>query len=325
MVSYECSVSAVLPPSPVPSPSRSPAWGLRWAAILGATALLLAGSGIYLALEAQQNAEAKVSQAQLKIESAEKELDNLRLAYEEVRISLEKKIQADTEKLRLQLASAEEKVQQLQEQGKVVGRELEVVAKLKSQQEAMRMKLDSVDKLGDEIRQKLRETQDGLEDLRKKAVLATITPAMPNLSLSKRPKTGIQVLAGLADPKRKEFRIPVGMRVYLTQASLSDIIEKQNLSGDVSVLGDDWVKKLQTTSGTAEEGSQLQIAVSRAAVANCVIGSTGFGQMEKVAPAAPYFLIAATPLDGGFIYQKRISIVSGDEMIVLSREDQFKF
>lgn len=317
---------AVLPPPPSPSSSsRSSAQGLRWAAILGSVALLLSGSGIYLALQAQRNAEAQVSQAQLKIESAEREVADLRSAYEEVRVSLEKKIQADTEKLRLQLASAEEKVQQLQEQGKVVGRELEVVSRLKSQQEAMRLKLDSVDKLGDEIRQKLRETQDGLEDLRAKAVLATITPAMPNLSLTKRPKTGIQVLAGLADSKRKEFRIPVGMRVYLTQVSLIDIIEKKELKGDASELVEDWLRKLPSSPTATEQVGQLQSAVSQASLASCVIGSTGFGQMEKVAPAPSYYLIGATSLDGGFIYQKKITINSGDETFVLSREDQLKF
>lgn len=287
------------PPSAKASPELSlkPAGGAPVAAyVLAILGILAGGGGAYLAWETKKLSEGQIQAADQKIQMAEKNLDDLRSTQAESRAILEKKIQDDTGKLRIQLESAEGQVQKLEEKSQAVSRELEVISTLKSQQQQMETRLANVDKAAQETSKRLEATQAGLEDLRKKALKASVTAQNP----------------GGLNP-------PVGMKVYLTREPLGQIARNSGISGDPAELSERWKSLFTSPSGNVQ-GQKIDNAVARAAVATGTVGPDGAVELQKV-PPGEYYLLGATGQANGFVYEKKISVEKSTEDVLLNRED----
>jgi len=272
-------------------------WGAYLLAVFG---LLAGGSGAYLAWETKKQAEEQIQAADQKIQATEKNLEDLRANQVDTRAALEKKIQEDTGKLRVQLEGAESQVQKLEEKGKVVSKELEVIAALKAQQQQMESRLASVDKTTLETSKRLEVTEAGLEDLKKKALKASLTAQTPG-------------------PKSP----PVGMKLYLTREPLGVIAKSSGIAGEPAELAEKWKSLFTNPSGNAQ-GQRIENAVVRAAVATGVVGIDGAAEMQKV-PPGDYYLLGATGQGNGFVYEKKIRVAKGNEDVLLNREDSANF
>jgi len=295
------SVVAPKPAVPVP-PALEPArpstpWAAYGLAILG---ILIGGGGTYLAWETKKMSEERIQAADQKIQATEKDLGDLRSSHDQARAELEKKIQEDTGKLRIQLEGAESQVQKLEEQGKVVSKELEVISTLKSQQQQMETRLATVDKNAQETSKRLEVTQAGLEDLKKKALKASLTAQDP---ASRHP--------------------PVGMKIYLTREPLAVIAKNSGIFGDPAELAEKWKSLFTSPSGNAQ-GQKIDNAVARAAVATGTVGADGAAEMQKV-PPGEYYLLGATGQGNGFIYEKKITVAKDSEDVLLNRGDAATF
>lgn len=262
-------------------------------AILG---ILGGGGGAYLAWETKKLSEEQIQAADQKIKVTEKNLDDLRSTQAESRAILEKKIQDDTGKLRIQLESAEGQVQKLEEKSEAVSRELEVISTLKTQQQQMETRLASVDRASQETSKRLDVTQAGLEDLKKKALKASVTAQDP----------------GARNP-------PVGMKIYLTRESLAGIARNSGISGEPAELSERWKSLFTSPSGNAQ-GQKIDNAVARAAVATGMVGPDGAVELQKV-PPGEYYLLGATGQANGFVYEKKIRVEKSSEDVLLNRED----
>lgn len=263
---------------------------------LAVLAILIGGTGAYLAWENGRRSEERIRAAGQKIQSTEKEVANLRSTHEETRAALEKKIQDDTGKLRIQLESATVQVQKLEEQGEVFSRELQVISSLKTQQQQMENRLASVDKTTQETSKRLDVTQAGLEDLKKKALKASVTAQDP----------------GAHNP-------PVGMKIYLTREPLAAIARNSGISGEPAELSERWKSLFTSPSGNAQ-GQKIDNAVARAAVATGTVGQDGAVELQKV-PPGDYYLLGATGQANGFVYEKKIRVEKNTGDVLLNRED----
>ena len=297
--------AAPLPPAPSaqagsPGTSKPAAATPVVAYVLAILGILAGGGGAYLAWETKKQAEEKIQSAiqsaDQKIQSTEKDLGDLRASQEQTRVALEKKIQEDTGKLRIQLESAEGQVQKLEEKSEAVSRELEVISTLKTQQQQMETRLASVDKSARETSQRLEATQAGLEDLKKKALKASVTAQDP----------------GARNP-------PVGMKVYLTREPLGIIARNSGISGEPAELSERWKRLFTSPSGNAQ-GQKIDNAVARAAVATGTVGPDGAVELQKV-PPGEYYLLGATGQANGFVYEKKIRVEKSSEDVLLNRED----
>lgn len=294
-----------LPPAPSaqagsPGTSKPAAATPVVAYVLAILGILAGGGGAYLAWETKKQAEEKIQSAiqsaDQKIQSTEKDLGDLRASQEQTRVALEKKIQEDTGKLRIQLESAEGQVQKLEEKSEAVSRELEVISTLKTQQQQMETRLASVDKSARETSQRLEATQAGLEDLKKKALKASVTAQDP----------------GARNP-------PVGMKVYLTREPLGIIARNSGISGEPAELSERWKRLFTSPSGNAQ-GQKIDNAVARAAVATGTVGPDGAVELQKV-PPGEYYLLGATGQANGFVYEKKIRVEKSREDVLLNRQD----
>jgi len=294
-----------LPPAPAiqasPRPTSKASAATPVAAyVLAILGILAGGGGAYLAWETKKQAEEKlqsaIQSADQKIQSTEKDLGELRASHEQTRVALEKKIQEDTGKLRVQLESAESQVQKLEEKSQAVSRELEVISTLKTQQQEMETRLTSVDKSAQETSQRLDATQAGLEDLKKKALKASVTAEG----------------AGTRNP-------PIGMRIYLTRQPLTTIAKSSGISGEAAELSERWKSLFTSPSGNAQ-GQKIDNAVARAAVATGTVGQDGAVELQRV-PPGEYYLLGATGQGNGFVYEKKITVQQDAENILLKRED----
>lgn len=283
----------ILPPSPPAGTRGSTPWFVHVLALLG---ILIGAGGVYLAWETKKQSEQQIQAADQKIESTEKNLADLRTSHEESRITLEKKIQEDTGKLRIQLESAEIQVKKLEEESQVVSRELQVIGTLKTQQQNLESRLDAVDKSSRDTRQRLEVTQAGLEDLKKKALKASISPQEPGSRVS-----------------------PVGMKLYLTRDSLGAIASRAGIAGAPEELAESWKKLFSQPAGDSR-GQKIQTAVAQSAVATGVVGADGAAEMQKV-PPGDYFLLGATGQGGGFVYEKKVKVDKNSGDLILSSED----
>jgi hypothetical protein len=209
-------------------------------------------------------------------------------------MALEKKIQEDTGKLRIQLESAAGQVQKLEEQGKVVARELEVISTLKTQQQSLETRLDTVDKSSRETSKKLEVTQARLEDLKKTALQANITAQTPGAR-----------------------NAPVGMKLYLARESLAMIAQANGIPGTAAELSEKWKNLFLHPSGNAE-GQKIENAVSRSAVATGVVGSDGAVELQQV-PSGEYYVLGATGQGGGYVYEKKIKVDQNTQDFLLNR------
>jgi len=293
--------AVLLPPAPsaqAGSPGTSkPAAATPVAAyVLAILGILGGGGGAYLAWETKKLSEEQIQAADQKIQMTEKNLDELRSTQAESRAILEKKIQDDTGKLRIQLESAEGQVQKLEEKSEAVSRELEVISTLKTQQQQMETRLASVDKNAQETSRRLEVTQAGLEDLKKKALKASVMAQDP----------------GARNP-------PVGMKVYLTREPLGIIARNSGISGEPAELSERWKRLFTSPSGNAQ-GQKIDNAVARAAVATGTVGPDGAVELQKV-PPGEYYLLGATGQAGGFVYEKKIRVEKSSEDVLLNRED----
>lgn len=293
--------SVPLPPSSSAKASSGlspkPAGGAPVAAyVLAILGILTGGGGAYLAWDTRNQAEEKIQAADQKIQSTERDLGDLRSSHEQARTALEKKIQDDTGKLRIQLESAEGQVQRLEERSQAVSRELEVISTLKTQQQQMETRLASVDKNARETSQRLEATQAGLEDLKKKALKASLTAQNP----------------GTRNP-------PVGMKIYLTREPLGMIARNSGISGDPAELSERWKSLFTSPSGNAQ-GQKIDNAVARAAVATGTVGPDGAVELQKV-PPGEYYLLGATGQANGFVYEKKIRVEKSNEDVLLNRAD----
>lgn len=290
-----------LPPAPsaqAGSPGTSkPAAATPVAAyVIAILGILGGGGGAYLAWETKKLSEEQIQAADQKIQMTEKNLDELRSTQAESRAILEKKIQDDTGKLRIQLESAEGQVQKLEEKSEAVSRELEVISTLKTQQQEMATRLASLDKSAQETSQRLEVTQAGLEEIKKKALKASVTAEA----------------AGTRNP-------PVGMRIYLTRQPLTTIAKNSGIPGGPAELSGTWKSLFTSPSGNAQ-GQKIDNAVARAAVATGTVGPDGAVELQKV-PPGEYYLLGATGQGDGFVYEKKINVQQDDENILLKRED----
>ena len=269
----------------------SVSWVVYLLAVLG---IVIGAAGTYLAWETKKQSEQQIQAAGEKIKSTEKDLGELRSTQEQSRAVLEKKIQEDTGKLRIQLESAAGQVQKLEEQGKVVSRELEVISTLKTQQQSFETRLDTVDKSSRETSRKLEVTQAGLEDLKKNALKASISPQ---------------------DPSARNA--PVGMKLYLTRESLAAIAQASGISLDPVQLKEKWKNLFIYPSGNPE-GQKIENSVARAAVATGVVGSDGAVELQQV-PPGEYYVLGATGQAGGFVYEKKIKVDQNTQDVFLNR------
>lgn len=284
----------IAPPSvPLPRSGGTFSWSVWLLALLG---ILIGGGGAYLAWETRQQSEEQIRAAGQKIQNTEKEVADLRSTHEESRAALEKKIQEDTGKLRVQLESAAVQVQKLEEQGEVFSRELQVISTLKTQQQQMESRLTSVDQTARETSKRLEVTQAGLEDLKKKALKASVSAEDP----------------GARNP-------PVGMKIYLTREPLAVIARNSGISGDPAELAERWKSLFTNPSGNAQ-GQKIDNAVARAAVATGVVGADGAAELDKV-PPGEYYLLGATGQGNGFVYEKRIKVEKNIRDVLLNREN----
>lgn len=285
--------AATVPVAP-PEPLRSSTpWGAYLLAVLG---ILIGGGGAYLAWETKKLSEEQIQAADQKIQSTEKNLNDLRSSHHETRVALEKKIQEDTGKLRIQLEGAEGQVKKLEEKSEAVSRELEVISTLKTQQQEMQSRLVSVDKTAQETSKRLEATQAGLEDLKKKALKASVTAEA----------------GGTRNP-------PAGMRIYLTRQPLTTIAKNSGISGEAAELSERWKSLFTSPSGNAQ-GQKIDNAVARAAVATGTVGQDGAVELQKV-PPGEYYLLGATGQGDGFVYEKKITVQQDAENFLLKRED----
>lgn len=289
------------PPSSGTPPSAGPSDSARGKTpvavyVLAAVATLIGTGGVYLAWDTRKQAEEKIQAADQKIQSTEKNLGDLRSSHEEARAALEQKIQDDTGKLRIQLEGAESQVQKLEEQSEVFSRELQVISNLKTQQQQMETRLANVDKAAQETSKRLEATQAGLEDLRKKALKASVTAQDP----------------GTRNP-------PVGMKIYLTREPLGQIARNSGISGDPAELSERWKSLFTSPSGNAQ-GQKIDNAVARAAVATGTVGPDGAVELQKV-PPGEYYLLGATGQANGFVYEKKIRVEKITEDVLLNRDD----
>lgn len=270
--------------SPEKTGRGSVSWVVYLLAVLG---ILIGAAGTYLAWETKKQSEQQIQAAGEKIKSTEKDLGEFRAA-------LEKKIQEDTGKLRIQLEAAAGQVQKLEEQGKVVSRELEVISTLKTQQQSFETRLDRSDKSSRETSRKLEVTQAGLEDLKKNALKASISPQ---------------------DPSARNA--PVGMKFYLTRESLAAIAQANGISSDPAQLKEKWKNLFFYPFGNPE-GQKIENAVSRSAVATGVVGSDGAVELQQVTPGE-YYVLGATGQAGGFVYEKKIKVDQSTQDVLLNR------
>jgi len=294
-------------PHPVVPPPFSPgkpgplsgggSWMVYSLAVIG----IVAGvAGTYLAWETGKKSEEQIQAAGQKIQSTEKEVADLRSTHEESRVALEKKIKEDTGKLRIQLESATIQVQKLEKKSQAVSRELEVISTLKTQQQQMENRLTSVDQTVRETSKRLEVTQAGLEDLKKKALKASVMAQEP----------------GQKSP-------PVGMKIYLTREPLGTIAKNSGISGDPGELADTW-KSLFTSLSGNPQGQKIDNAVARAAVATGTVGQDGAVELQKV-PPGEYYLLGATGQGNGFVYEKKITVAKDSEDVLLNRGDAATF
>ena len=198
--------------------------------------------------------------------------------------------------MRIQLEGAEGQVKKLEEKSEAVSRELEVISTLKTQQQEMQSRLVSVDKTAQETSKRLEATQAGLEDLKKKALKASVTAHDP----------------GARNP-------PVGMKVYLTREPLGVIAKNGGISGDPMELSEKWKSLFTSPSGNAQ-GQKIDNAVARAAVATGTVGPDGAVELQKV-PPGEYYLLGATGQANGFVYEKKIRVEKSTEDVLLNRKD----
>jgi flagellar basal body-associated protein FliL len=269
----------------------SVSWVVYLLAVLG---IVIGVVATYLAWETKKQSDQQIQAAGEKIQSTEKDLGELRSTHEQSRTALEKKIQEDTGKLRIQLEFTAGQVQKLEEEGKVFSRELEVISTLKTQQQSIETRLDTVDKSSRETSRKLEFTQAGLEDLKKFALKASISPQ---------------------DPSARNA--PVGMKLYLTRESLATIAQTKGISLDPIQLKEKWKNLFLYPSGNPE-GQKIENAVSRSAVATGVVGSDGAVELQKV-PPGEYYVLGATGQAGGFVYEKKIKVDQNTQDIFLNR------
>lgn len=264
--------------------------------VLALLGILVGAVGTYLAWETRMQSEEKIQAAGQKIQSTEKDVAELRTTHQETRVALEKQIKDDTGKLRIQLESATVQVQKLEEQGEVFSRELQVISSLKTQQQQMESRLAKVDKTAQETSQRLDLTQAGLEDLKKKALKASVTAQDP---ASRNP--------------------PVGMKIYLTREPLAVIAKKNGISGEPAELSERW-KSLFTSPSGNPQGQKIDNAVARAAVATGTVGQDGAVELQKV-PPGDYYLLGATGQANGFVYEKKIRVEKNTGDVILDRQD----
>jgi flagellar basal body-associated protein FliL len=269
----------------------SVSWVVYLLAVLG---IVIGVVATYLAWETKKQSDQQIQAAGEKIQSTEKDLGELRSTHEQSRTALEKKIQEDTGKLRIQLEFTAGQVQKLEEEGKVFSRELEVISTLKTQQQSIETRLDTVDKSSRETSRKLEFTQAGLEDLKKFALKASISPQ---------------------DPSARNA--PVGMKLYLTRESLATIAQTKGISLDPIQLKEKWKNLFLYPSGNPE-GQKIENAVSRSAVATGVVGSDGAVELQQV-PPGEYYVLGATGQAGGFVYEKKIKVDQNTQDIFLNR------
>ena len=269
----------------------SVSWVVYLLAVLG---IVIGVVATYLAWETKKQSDQQIQAAGEKIQSTEKDLGELRSTHEQSRTALEKKIQEDTGKLRIQLEFTAGQVQKLEEEGKVFSRELEVISTLKTQQQSIETRLDTVDKSSRETSRKLEFTQAGLEDLKKFALKASISPQ---------------------DPSARNA--PVGMKLYLTRESLATIAQTKGISLDPIQLKEKWKNLFLYPSGNPE-GQKIENAVSRSAVATGVVGSDGDVELQQV-PPGEYYVLGATGQAGGFVYEKKIKVDQNTQDIFLNR------
>ena len=269
----------------------SVSWVVYLLAVLG---IVIGVVATYLAWETKRQSDQQIQAAGEKIQSTEKDLGELRSTHEQSRTALEKKIQEDTGKLRIQLEFTAGQVQKLEEEGKVFSRELEVISTLKTQQQSIETRLDTVDKSSRETSRKLEFTQAGLEDLKKFALKASISPQ---------------------DPSARNA--PVGMKLYLTRESLATIAQTKGISLDPIQLKEKWKNLFLYPSGNPE-GQKIENAVSRSAVATGVVGSDGAVELQQV-PPGEYYVLGATGQAGGFVYEKKIKVDQNTQDIFLNR------
>lgn len=293
--------SVPTPVQPVAPPAVSPekpgrgrvSWLVYVLALLG---ILVGAAGAYLAWETRKQSEEQIQAASQKIQSTEKDVADLRTTHEEARVALEKKIKDDTGKLRIELESASVQVQKLEEQGEVFSRELQVISTLKTQQLQMENRLASVDKTAQETSKRLELTQAGLEDLKKKALKASVTAQDP----------------GARNP-------PVGMKIYLTREPLAVIAKNSGIPGEPAELSERWKSLFTSPSGNAQ-GQKIDNAVARAAVATGTVGQDGAVELQKV-PPGDYYLLGATGQANGFVYEKKIRVEKNTGDVLLDRQD----
>jgi len=185
------------------------------------------------------------------------------------------------------------------EQGEVFSRELQVISTLKTQQQQMENRLANVDQTARETSQRLEVTQAGLEDLKKKALKASLTAQDP----------------GAKNP-------PVGMKIYLTREPLETIALKNGIPGSSTELAERWKNLFLKPAGDSQ-GQKIENAVARAAVATGVVGADGAAEMQKV-PPGNYYLLGATGQGDGFVYEKKIQVQKNTEDVLLERENSSK-
>ena len=75
---------------------------------------------------------------------------------------------------------------------------------------------------------------------------------------------------------------------------------------------------------SAIPSSFLVILARDSALATCVLGADGEGQTMEPPARGSYWLIGATPLGSGFVFEKAISVQTGKELFILNSADQAK-
>lgn len=306
--------AADLPKHAAPMPARPSSLPV-WAIGLGAISLGLAVVGLVLVVLTKQEAGEHRLFAQEKIQTAEKSLAEVRASQDEVRQALEKQIRAGEGRL----AEAEKRLQELQEKGEVVSRELEVIASLKRDQERLAGK---VEQAATETRRKLAEHEEGLADLKKKAIFPTLAPiGAQQVAPRPAPPAGIRIQAGLLDAREKTFFRPAGMKVYLVREPLQKIARGYGIAGSIHDLTDLWIRKLKYP-GTMGTGERLENSIQKTALMSCILGADGSGQTPEAPAPGAYWLIGATPVGNGFVFEKEIQVKTGQEQYVLNGEDR---
>lgn len=285
-----------------------------WAIVVGGASFLVAVVALVVSVSTQQTVHVQKLSTLEKIQATETSLVQVRASQDEVRQLMQKQVEIGETRL----ADSEKRYQELVAKGDILSRELDVVS---SQWASMAAK---VEKANAESLAKITKNEEGIADLKRKAVFPVLAPIGAQ-QVTPRPASpvGIRIKAGLLDPIAKSFFTPTGMRVYLVREPLENIAHGYGISGSVENLTELWVRKLKYP-GTTGTGELLENSIQKSALATCVLGADGEGQTMEPPARGSYWLIGATPLGSGFVFEKAISVQTGKELFILNSADQAK-